>query len=287
MTREVPGPQISEFTVRIPTEFSRESVAELIGPYTTPEYLPPLEPEAFKDQVVLVTGSSRGIGEAAARSFASHGASVIINSRPSSEEQGRSVVDSIQQAGGSALYIPADITKPEEVKGLFKAIKTELGKVDTVINNAGIKRDRIVMRMSEDEWDDVMDTNVKGPYLVTKEAQRQMLRDGGKLIYVSSVAAIGTPGQGNYAAAKAAMEVFAQVTARECAMGGLPIDVGIFRIALVDTELTADVTNEEREKLINITPSRRVFTSEEAATGITYLASLPNDGAGIHRLTFA
>jgi len=287
MAREVPGPQISEFTVRIPTEFSRESVAELIGPYTIPEYLPPLGHEAFRDQVVLVTGSSRGIGEAAARSFANHGARVVINSRPSSQERAKAIVDSIQADGGNALYMPADITKPDEVRGLFRAIKKELGKPNIVVNNAGITRDSALARMSEEDWNEVMDTNLKGPYLVTKEATRHMLRDGGKIIYVSSVAAIGTPGQANYASAKAAMEILGQVAAREYAMAELPIDVGIFRIALVDTDLTTDLPQDERERLIDITPSRRVFTSEEAAKGITYLASLPNDGAGIHRLTFA
>lgn len=286
MPGEIPGPRVENFTVRIPADFSRESVAELVGPYTVPENLPELALDAFEGKVALVTGSSRGIGEATARRLAEYGATVVVNSRESSQERAVAIVDSIIEQGGKAAYIPADITEPEHVRGLFKAIKKEFGKPDIVINNAGITRDGVVMRISEPNWDDVVATNLKGPFLVTKEAQRMMLREGGKLIYTSSLAAIGSPGQANYASAKAAMETLAQVTAREASIGGLPFDVGIFRIALVDTELTENFPEEERQKLIAVCPSQRVFTAEEAAVGITHLAALPSDGY-IHRLTFA
>jgi len=286
MAREIPGPQVENFTVPIPLVLTRESVADALGPYTVPEYLPPLEECAFKGKNVLVTGSGRGIGRATALRFAEFGANVAVNSRSSSWEQGISTVDEINAMGRQAIYLPGDVASAEDVAGMFSQVKKDFGGIDIVVNNAGIRVDDLIMRLSEKDLQGVFDTNLQGEFNVLKQALKLMGKNRGRFIDVSSVAALGSPGQTPYASTKAGGEILGISAGIEMAKFNRPFDLGIFRIALTDTDLVADLTPEQRGTLVELFPSRKIFTPEEAAVGITYLASLPQD-ENAHRLTFA
>src|SRR5579871_6498377 len=157
-------------------------------------------------RVAVVTGGSRGIGRAIAMALAAAGYAVCVNFRAQAESA-RDVVASITQADGVAIAVQADIAQGEEVDALFRQVAEQLGPVAVLVNNAGITRDTLLLRLGEDDWDAVMDTNLRGAYLCTKAALRAMLKARwGRIINMTSVVGItGNPGQSNYAAAKAGL----------------------------------------------------------------------------------
>jgi len=158
----------------------------------------------LRDKVAVVTGSSRGIGRAIALRLAEGGARVVVNYR-SDEAAARQVVELIEEAGGKAVAVQADVTKTSDAQALIDAAKQSFGRIDILVNNAGTTRDTLIMRMSEEDWDIVIDTNLKGTFNCIKAVTRQMMRQRyGRIVNITSIAGLaGNAGQANYASAKA------------------------------------------------------------------------------------
>lgn len=223
-------------------------------------------------RVALVTGGSRGIGRAIAQSLATTGATVVVNYR-GNQAAADETVASIEAAGGKAVAIQADVANAEDVERLFKDVSERFGRIDILVNNAGITRDTLMLRMKDDDWDAVMDTNLRGLFLCTRAALRPMTRARwGRIINITSVVGLmGNAGQANYAAAKAGIIGFSKSVARE--IGSRSITVNAVAPGFIDTELTAVLGPETREALIKQIPLGRLGTPEDVASLVTFLAS--------------
>jgi 3-oxoacyl-[acyl-carrier protein] reductase len=224
------------------------------------------------ERVALVTGGSRGIGRAIAQSLATTGATVVVNYR-GNQAAADETVASIEAAGGKAVAIQADVANAEDVERLFKEVAERFGRIDILVNNAGITRDTLMLRMKDDDWDAVMDTNLRGLFLCTRAALRPMTRARwGRIINITSVVGLmGNAGQANYAAAKAGIIGFSKSVARE--IGSRSITVNAVAPGFIDTELTAVLGPEMREALIKQIPLGRLGTPEDVASLVTFLAS--------------
>jgi 3-oxoacyl-[acyl-carrier protein] reductase len=224
------------------------------------------------ERVALVTGGSRGIGRAIAQSLATTGATVIVNYR-GNQAAADETVASIESAGGKAVAIQADVANGEDVERLFKEVSERFGRIDILVNNAGITRDTLMLRMKDDDWDAVMDTNLRGLFLCTRAALRPMTRARwGRIINITSVVGLmGNAGQANYAAAKAGIIGFSKSVARE--IGSRSITVNAVAPGFIDTELTAVLGPDTREALIKQIPLGRLGTPEDVASLVTFLAS--------------
>jgi 3-oxoacyl-[acyl-carrier protein] reductase len=224
------------------------------------------------DRIALVTGGSRGIGRAIAQSLATTGATVIVNYR-GNQAAADETVASIEAAGGKAVAIQADVANAEDVDRLFKEVIERFGRIDILVNNAGITRDTLMLRMKDDDWDAVMDTNLRGLFLCTRAALRPMTRARwGRIINITSVVGlIGNAGQANYAAAKAGIIGFSKSVARE--IGSRSITVNAVAPGFIDTELTAVLGPDTREALIKQIPLGRLGAPEDVASLVTFLAS--------------
>ncbi len=226
-------------------------------------------------RVALVTGGSRGIGRAICLELAGRGARVAVNynTNPALAEE---VVAAITAAGGEAAAIGGDVSVPEQASNLVKATLDRFGGLDILINNAGITRDGLLMRMSEDDWDAVQNTNLRGTFLVTKAAMRPMLRArGGRIINITSVVGVmGNAGQANYAAAKAGVIGFTRSVAREVASRG--ITVNAVAPGFIQTDIIAGMTEQAVTAVMGQIPLGRIATAEEVAPLVGFLAS---DGA--------
>jgi 3-oxoacyl-[acyl-carrier protein] reductase len=223
-------------------------------------------------RVAVVTGSSRGIGSAIAAKLASLGAKVVVNYN-SSEDAAQEVVRQIAAEGGEALAVQADVKNPEQAKALIAAAQDSFGSLDILVNNVGITRDTLLMRMKEDDWDIVMETNLKGTFNCTKVAQRPMIRQRyGRIVNVTSVSGIaGQVGQANYSASKAGIIGFTKAVARE--LGGRNITVNAVAPGYVRTDQTADLPQELIDYILDLTPMKRPGTAEEIANAVAFLAS--------------
>jgi 3-oxoacyl-[acyl-carrier protein] reductase len=223
-------------------------------------------------RVAIVTGSSRGIGRAIALRLASLGAKVVVNYH-SSEDAAREVVEQIKAEGGEAIACQADVTQAEEAKGLIDATLDAFGRLDILVNNVGITRDTLLMRMSEEDWDIVLETNLKGTFNCTKVAQRPMIRQRyGRIINVTSVSGIaGQVGQANYSASKAGIIGFTKAVARE--LGARNVTVNAVAPGYVPTDQTANLPQELIAYILDLTPLRRPGTAEEIAYAVAFLAS--------------
>ncbi|HEY8286118.1 MAG TPA: 3-oxoacyl-[acyl-carrier-protein] reductase [Chloroflexota bacterium] len=226
-------------------------------------------------RVALVTGASRGIGRASALALAAAGYAVCVNYR-SQEEAAHAVVRAIRDADGEAIAVGADISRREEVDTLFQRTTEELGPVAVLVNNAGVTRDTLLLRLSEDDWDTVLDTNLRGAYLCTKAALRPMLKARwGRIISVSSVVGLtGNPGQANYAAAKAGLIGFTRSVAREVANRN--ITANALAPGYITTDITQDLPDQLKAKVLEMIPAGRFGTPEDVADVVVFLAS---DGA--------
>ncbi len=224
------------------------------------------------ERVALVTGGSRGIGRAIAQSLATTGATVVVNYR-GNQAAADETVASIEAAGGKAVAIQADVANAEDVERLFKEVSERFGRIDILVNNAGITRDTLMLRMKDDDWDAVMDTNLRGLFLCTRAALRPMTRARwGRIINITSVVGLmGNAGQANYAAAKAGIIGFSKSVARE--IGSRSITVNAVAPGFIDTELTAVLGPDTREALIKQIPLGRLGTPEDVASLVTFLAS--------------
>ena len=172
----------------------------------------------FEGKAAIVTGASRGIGREIALHLANEGAKVAVN-YSGSKDKADEVVEIIKNAGGEAFAIQADVSNPDSVKNMIDETIATFGSIDILVNNAGITRDNLLMRMKEDEWDDVININLKGVFLCTKGVTRQMMRQrAGKIVNVASIVGVsGNPGQANYVAAKAGVIGLTKTTAKELA----------------------------------------------------------------------
>ena len=222
--------------------------------------------------VALVTGGSRGIGKAIALRLAGEGHSVAVNyAADASAADG--VVDAIIATGGTAIALQADVGDTEAVAAMFGEIEERLGRVGILVNNAGITRDDLLMRMGLEAWDDVIQTNLRSVYLCTRAAMRGMLRlKWGRIISLSSVSGIsGNPGQANYAASKAANIGFSKSVARE--VGSRNITVNVVAPGFIETDMTEQLGDEVAGQVIARVALGRLGKPEEIAAAVGYLAS--------------
>jgi 3-oxoacyl-[acyl-carrier protein] reductase len=227
-------------------------------------------------RVALVTGASRGIGRAIAEHLASEGHRVAVNyhSSPAAAEE---VVATITAAGGSAMAVGADVGDAEAVAAMFSTIGEAFGPVEILVNNAGITRDNLVLRMSPEEWDAVMETNLRSAYLCTRGALRGMLKARfGRVISITSVSGLsGNAGQANYAAAKAGLIGFTKAISKE--VGSRGITANAVAPGFIETDMTAELGDDVRAAVADNVSLGRFGTPQEVASAVGYLAS---DAAG-------
>jgi 3-oxoacyl-[acyl-carrier protein] reductase len=227
---------------------------------------------SLKDKVALVTGASRGIGRAIAMTLAEAGAIVVVNYK-SNQAAADAVLHDIAAAEGRATAIQADVSQPAEVERLFKEVLERYGKLDILVNNAGITRDTLLLRMKEDDFDAVLQTNLRGVYLCTKAALRPMTKArGGRIINITSVVGLmGNAGQANYAAAKAGIIGFSKSAARE--MASRNITVNCVAPGYIDTELTGVLSETVRAAIMENIPLGRLGVPQDVANTVCFLAS--------------
>ncbi len=226
----------------------------------------------FTNQVALITGSSSGIGAAIARELASGGAKVAIHYRGNAEGA-NAVMAQIANAGGVCRSYQANLSDAEQAAALVKQVVADFGGLDILVNNAGTTRDTLLMTMKEDDWDTVINTNLRSVYTVTKAAIRGMIRQKrGRIINITSVVGIsGQAGQSNYAASKAGIIGFTKSLAREVASRN--ITVNAVAPGFIPTTLTDVLTAEQKEAILANTPLGRMGTPEEVAWAVAFLAS--------------
>lgn len=228
--------------------------------------------EALKGQTALVTGASRGIGRSIALALADMGANVAVN-YSGNEEAANAVVAEIKARGVEAIALKANVGKSAEADALVKDVLDTWGRIDILVNNAGITRDNLIMRMKEEEFDQVIETNLKGVFNCLKAVTRPMMKQRyGRIINISSVVgALGNPGQANYVAAKAGVIGLTKSAARELASRG--ITVNAVAPGFIDTDMTRELPEDMREKLMGDIPLARLGKPEEIADVVTFLAS--------------
>ncbi|MZQ81625.1 3-oxoacyl-[acyl-carrier-protein] reductase [Paenibacillus sp. 5J-6] len=223
-------------------------------------------------KVALVTGASRGIGRAIALHLAEHGADVAVNYAGSEAAAGE-VVAAIEAMGRKAIKLRADVSSYQESEELVKQTIEKFGKIDILVNNAGITRDNLIMRMKEEEFDQVIATNLKGVFNCVKAVTRPMMKQRfGRIINISSVVGVlGNPGQANYVAAKAGVIGLTKATARELSTRG--ITVNAVAPGFIETDMTDKLSAEMREQMLKQIPLERLGQPEEIAKVVRFLAS--------------
>ena len=222
------------------------------------------------DRVALVTGASRGIGRAIARQLAARGAYVVAAAR---EDNARSVVDEISGAGGRAEPLALDVTAPAAADEAVKGIMARHGRLDVLVNNAGIAKDQLMLRMKREDWDAVIATNLTAAFALTQAALKPMIRQRrGRIVCISSVVGqSGNAGQANYAASKAGLIGFAKSVALEVASRG--ITVNVVAPGLIETDMTRGITDAAREEWASRIPLGRLGTPDDIAAAVCFLAS--------------
>ncbi len=223
-------------------------------------------------RVALVTGGSRGIGRAVALRLAADGHAVAVN-YAANVAAADEVVEAITANGGTAMVVQADVGDTDAVSAMFKDVEERLGRVEVLVNNAGITRDGLLLRMGPDAWDQVIETNLRSVYLCSRAAMRGMLRSRwGRIISVSSISGIsGNPGQANYAASKAGIIGFSKSIARE--IGSRNITVNVVAPGFIETDMTKELGTEIAEEVASRVAVGRLGRPEEIAAAVGYLAS--------------
>lgn len=226
----------------------------------------------FQGKNVIVTGGSRGIGKSIALGFAKKGANVIINYN-SSDVLAKEVVAEIEALGVKAKAYKCNVAIPEEVEGFVKEVYSDFDNVDVLVNNAGITNDGLLIRMKENDWDSVMDVNLKGTFLCTKEVGKKMIKKKqGAIINITSVVGVmGNAGQANYAASKAGVIGFTKSVAKEFANRG--VTVNAVAPGFINTDMTAKLSEEVIENYTNSIPLGRMGEGEDIANTVMFLAS--------------
>lgn len=232
----------------------------------------PVSEPPVSERIALVTGGSRGIGRAISVALAADGHRVAVNCR-SDVEAAKEVVATIEAGGGEALVVASDVTDPAAIDGLFGEVEEAFGPVSVLVNNAGIRRDSLSMRMSVDDWRDVLATNLDGAFLCSKRALRAMVRARwGRIVNISSVAGLhGSPGQANYSASKAGLVGLTRTMAREVASRN--VTVNAVAPGLVATDLTLSLTPTRYDEIVTGIPMRRAGAPEEVAAVVRFLCS--------------
>lgn len=228
--------------------------------------------EVVEGRVALVTGASRGLGRAIAMRLARDGHGVVVNYARNSSAADE-VVASIEEQGGRAIAIGADVSDSDQVSGMFEQAEDRMGPVGILINNAGITRDNLLLRMSPEQFDEVIATNLRSAFLCTKIALRGMLRARwGRVIAIASVAGlVGNPGQANYAASKAGMIGFSQSVAKE--VGSRGITVNVVAPGFIDTDLTGVLGERVRNAALDAITLGRFGEPDEVAAAVGFLVS--------------
>lgn len=226
----------------------------------------------LKDQVALVTGGSRGIGRAIALALAEAGADVAVN-YSGNEEKALEVVAEIEKLGRRGIAIRANVASGEQVEQMVSQVLDTFGKLDILVNNAGITRDNLIMRLKEEDWDQVIDTNLKGVFHCIKAVTRPMMKQrSGRIINISSVVGvIGNAGQANYVAAKAGVIGLTKTTAKELASRG--ITVNAIAPGFIETDMTDVLSESIREELMKAIPLARLGKPEDIARAVRFLSS--------------
>lgn len=225
-----------------------------------------------ENKVVLITGASRGIGRELALTFAENNAKVVVN-YAGSEDKAQAVVNEIKKNGGDAIKIKANVSDETDVKAMIKETVKTFGRLDVLINNAGITRDNLLMRMSEKDFDDVININLKGVFLCTKAVTRQMMKQkSGRIINISSVVGIsGNPGQANYVSAKAGVIGLTKSNAKELASRNILVNA--VAPGFIATDMTEELTDEQKEHIYGFIPLKKLGNPRDVANAALFLAS--------------
>jgi 3-oxoacyl-[acyl-carrier protein] reductase len=228
----------------------------------------------FEGKTAVVTGAGRGgrgIGRSIALELAAGGANIVIADYI--EEAAQSVADEVKAAGREAVAVKADVANPEDADRIMKIAVDKFGTVDILINNAGITRDNLILRMTEEEWDSVLDVNLKGAFLCTKAAAKYMLRQrSGKIVNVASVMGIiGNPGQANYSASKGGIIALTKTTARE--LGSRGINVNAVAPGFIQTVMTEEMPEQAKKDIESRIPLERLGTPDDVAKVVRFLCS--------------
>lgn len=226
----------------------------------------------LKDKVALVTGGSRGIGRAIALELGSRGANVVVN-YAGNEQKAEEVVQELHHLGVKAFKIKANVADENEVKEMVKQVVKEFGRLDILVNNAGITKDNLLMRMKVEEFDDVINTNLKGAFLCTKAVTRQMMKQkSGRIINIASVVGVsGNPGQANYVAAKAGVIGLTKTTAKELASRNILVNA--IAPGFIQTDMTDVLTDEQKDAILSNIPLEKLGEPEDVAKTVCFLAS--------------
>jgi len=223
-------------------------------------------------KTAVVTGGSRGIGRAICIELAKQGANVVVN-YSGSEDKAKQVVSEIEDLGVKAIAIQANVADSAAVDAMMKQTIEVFGTLDILVNNAGITRDNLLMRMKEQEWDDVVDTNLKGVFLCTKAVTRQMMKQrAGRIINISSIVGVaGNPGQANYVAAKAGVIGLTKTCAQELASRNILVNA--IAPGFITTEMTDSLPEELKEAMLKQIPLAKLGQPEDVAKAVVFFAS--------------
>jgi len=225
----------------------------------------------LENKVAIVTGASRGIGKVIAEELANSGAKTVCVSR--SETDVKKISDSINTNGNTSIAIACDIANAESFKELVKTVVEEFGSIDILVNNAGITKDNLIMRMSDDDWDTVINTNLKGAFNGTKAVTRHMMKQrSGRIINITSVVGLtGNAGQANYSASKAGLIGLTKATAKELASRG--ITANCIAPGYIETDMTDQLSEKIKDALIENIPLGRIGQAKEISSAVCFLAS--------------
>ncbi|HGF6560184.1 TPA: 3-oxoacyl-ACP reductase FabG [Providencia alcalifaciens] len=223
---------------------------------------------SFEGKIALVTGASRGIGKAIALTLTARGATVIGTA---TSEKGAQAITAYLDGKGKGLAL--NVTDLASIEETLTQIRAEFGEIDILVNNAGITRDNLLMRMKDDEWQDIIDTNLSSVYRLSKSVLRAMMKKRcGRIISIASVVGVmGNAGQTNYAAAKAGLIGFSKSLAREVASRG--ITVNVVAPGFIETDMTKALTDEQRAGILSQVPANRLGDAQEIASAVAFLAS--------------
>ena len=223
---------------------------------------------SFEGKIALVTGASRGIGKAIALTLIARGATVIGTA---TSESGANAITAYLEGKGKGLAL--NVTNQASIEETLTKIREEFGEIDILVNNAGITRDNLLMRMKEEEWQDIIDTNLSSVYRLSKAVLRAMMKKRcGRIISIASVVGVmGNAGQANYAAAKAGLIGFSKSLAREVASRG--ITVNVVAPGFIETDMTKALTEEQRAGILSGVPAARLGDAQEIASAVAFLAS--------------
>ncbi|AXI09050.1 beta-ketoacyl-ACP reductase [Oceanobacillus zhaokaii] len=226
----------------------------------------------LKGKSALVTGASRGIGRAIALELAKNGVNLVIN-YAGNEAKAQAVVEEAEQLGVKAFKVQADVANETEVKAMIKEAISQFGSLDILVNNAGVTRDNLLMRMKEEEFDQVINTNLKGAFVCTKAVTRQMMKQkAGRIINVASIVGVsGNPGQANYVAAKAGVIGLTKSTAKELASRNILVNA--VAPGFISTDMTDALNEEQRERTLAMIPLAKLGAPEDVAKVVRFLAS--------------